>query len=65
LTFKGLHGVISKRTELFITMAVRTSDVTILKWILKDLGARVWNAFTWFGVESKVLENPRMNLRFP
>jgi hypothetical protein len=44
---------------------VRTSDPTILKWILKDLGARVLNAFTWLGVESKVLENPIMNLTFP
>jgi hypothetical protein len=28
LTFNGLHGVISQKTELFITTAVRTSNPT-------------------------------------
>jgi hypothetical protein len=28
LTFKGLHGIISQMTELFITIAVRTSNPT-------------------------------------
>jgi hypothetical protein len=31
LTFNGLHGVISQRTELCITNAVWTSDLTLLK----------------------------------
>jgi hypothetical protein len=30
LTFKGLHGVISMMTELFIITAVRTSNATEL-----------------------------------
>jgi hypothetical protein len=29
LTFNGLHGVISQKTEPFITTAVRTSDPVI------------------------------------
>jgi hypothetical protein len=28
LTFNGLHGIASKKTELFITTAVRTSEFT-------------------------------------
>jgi hypothetical protein len=29
LTFNGIHGVISQKTEAFRTTAVRTSDPTI------------------------------------
>jgi hypothetical protein len=31
LTFNGLHGVISQKIELFITIAVRTSNGTDIK----------------------------------
>jgi hypothetical protein len=30
LSFNGLQGIISQKTELFITTAVRTSDPTFL-----------------------------------
>jgi hypothetical protein len=29
MTFNGLHGVISQKIELFITTAVRTSNLTL------------------------------------
>jgi hypothetical protein len=32
LTFNGLHGVISQKTEPIITTAVKTSDPTIYSW---------------------------------
>jgi hypothetical protein len=39
LTFNGLHGVVSEETELFTTIAVRTSNPCIhnaMTWQLKD-----------------------------
>jgi hypothetical protein len=33
LTFKGLHGVISKETDLFVTIAARKSNPTTLMGI--------------------------------
>jgi hypothetical protein len=38
LTFNGLHGVISQKTELFITTAVRTSNPTQSLFILRIIG---------------------------
>jgi hypothetical protein len=34
MNFKGLHGVISQKTQLFLTTAVRTSNPTSLAFIL-------------------------------
>jgi hypothetical protein len=35
LTFNGLHGVISQKKQLFITIVVRTSDPTKISVITK------------------------------
>jgi hypothetical protein len=40
LTFNGLREVLSQKTELFITTAVRTSDLTFVYRLLLELLGR-------------------------
>jgi hypothetical protein len=63
LTFNGLHGVISQKTELFITTAVRTSNPTsqlrFLRWLLGvTLRVEIKSAKIWEHLEvNSVLDN--------
>jgi hypothetical protein len=51
LIFNGLHGVISQKTEFFITTAVRTSNTTTNSMLL-------WNRAVNYSVE----KNPQLDL---